>query len=63
MTINSIFKTTNRHLEQFLFMHKIRFVSQSKTEDGMNCWSYLVNKQFLEVLKEYKDIHCTSSVL
>lgn len=55
-TVN-IFTTTNRHLENFLFMHRIRFISHGKTEDGMTQWSYLADEKFQEVLSEYKQLY------
>lgn len=52
-----IFATTNRHLENFLFMHRIRFSSQEKTEDGVTKWSYFADDAFNRVLTEYKQLY------
>ena len=57
MNTANIFSTTNRHLENFLFMHRIRFISHGKTEDGMTKWTYLVDEKFEEVLREYKELY------
>lgn len=51
------FSTTNRHLENFLFMHRIRFISFDKTEDGMTRWTYLADHRFEKILDEYKQLY------
>ena len=57
MITGTTFYTTNRHLENFLFMHRIRFQSQQKNEDGTNQWAYLVDEKFQEILDEYKKLY------
>ena len=52
-----IFKTINRHLEGFLFMHKVRFIRQERTSDGCTCWAYIRNDRFEEVFKEYMQLY------
>lgn len=51
------FSTTNRNLENFLFMHRIRFIFHDKTEDGMTRWTYLVDDKFKKTLNEYKELY------
>lgn len=57
MSNSNTFSTTNRRLEQFLFIHKIHFLYHRKNEDGMTSWTYAVNDEFTEVLQEYKRIY------
>ena len=56
-TDKKTFSTTNRHLENFLFMHRIRFIFHDKTEDGMTRWTYLVDEKFDKTLTEYKELY------
>lgn len=53
----NIYTTSNRELENFLYLHRVRFLYQNKSEDGLTCWTYLVNDRFNEVLEEYKSIY------
>ncbi len=50
------FTTVNMRLEQFLFVHDIRFISWSKTEDGLTCWTYERTPELERVVQEYKEI-------
>ena len=50
------FETTSRKLEQFFFMHDIRFISFYKNQDGMTVWSYLLDGEGMRVLEEYRRI-------
>ena len=52
------FETTNRKLENFLYVHRISFIKQRKTEDGLNCWEYVVTDEFKRVIEEYKELYC-----
>lgn len=54
---NPYFTTTNRKLENFLYLHKIYHVGQHKSEDGMTTWVYLSTPRFKEVLDEFRSIH------
>lgn len=54
MIIGSVFSTTNRNLENFMHMHKVRFISQQKTPDALTEWSYIVTPRFVEVFDEYR---------
>lgn len=60
MNNTNVFATTNRHLENFLHMHKIRFIDQRKTDDGLNQWIYIVTPAFNAVMAEYKEIYSGS---
>lgn len=55
-TINT-FSTTNRHLENFLFMHRVRFIFHDKTDDGMTRWTYIDDDKFRKTLNEYKELY------
>lgn len=61
--MNNIFQTTNRKLENFLYLHKIHHVGQMKNEDGMNVWLYSVTPRFTEVLNEFKSIYHDREVI
>ena len=52
-----VFRTSNRHLEGFLFMHKVRFIRQERTPDGCTCWIYIRNEKFEKVFEEYKELY------
>ena len=51
------FKTTNSHLENFLFFHKIRFIRQERTADGTMQWYYRRDQRFIEVYDEYRQLY------
>ena len=51
------YKTINKNLENFLFMHKISFEHQGRTEDGCTYWVYVRTPRFEAVLQEYKEIY------
>ena len=53
MTSN-LFKTTNRRLEQYLFMNSIPYIQIDKAEDGMTRWSYERTPDLNECLILYK---------
>lgn len=57
------FTTTNRKLENFLYLHKIHHVGQYKNDDSMNAWVYLVTPRFKEVLEEYYSIYLPDTPL
>lgn len=50
------FVTANQKLEQFLFMHKIRFKSQRKNDDLLTEWVYDVTPLLEEVVAEFRRI-------
>lgn len=52
-----MFTTTNRKLEQFLYMHKIMFARFSKSEDGMTVWEYERTPELEAVVAEYKKLY------
>lgn len=51
-----LFETTNRNLENFLYMHKITFSDQKKMEDGTTCWIYRRTEKFERVFREYMEL-------
>lgn len=54
---NPVFVTMNPKLEQFLYMHKIRFISQRKREeDLLTEWTYLMTPRLKEVIAEFREI-------
>lgn len=54
MNSATTFTTTNKHLENFLHLHKVHFIRQTKAEDGMPTWIYSITPRFKEVFDEYK---------
>lgn len=61
MTTNSSvtpaqFETSSRKLEQFLFLHDIRYVSLRKDDDGMTVWGYNPTPETMHIVNEYRDI-------
>ena len=50
------FRTANRRLEQFLFLHDILFISQNKNEDGLNEWNYEITPELERVVAEFREI-------
>lgn len=52
----TIFETTSRKLEQFLFMHDIRYISWRKDDDGMTVWCYTITPETMRVVEEYREI-------
>ena len=57
MENSNVFTTTNRHLEGFLFMHKVRFARQERLKDGSVCWIYIRDQKFKEAFEEYKELY------
>jgi len=51
------FETTDRFLERFLYLHKIRFIRQSKLQDGKTKWTYIVNDALQRAMDEYGCIY------
>ena len=56
--IDNIYATTNKHLENFLYMHKIRFAVCRKTEDCQTEWLYKITPDFQRVFEEYRELYC-----
>lgn len=54
--ITATFETTNRKLENFLYMHDVLFTSYRKGEDGMTVWTYTKNDELMRIVNEYKEI-------
>lgn len=54
--INELFQTRNRRLEQFLYIHDIRFVSCIKDHEGMTVWLYEPTPELNSVVKEWREI-------
>lgn len=50
------FETNNRRLEQFLFIHDIRFSEWYKNDDGLTTWVYPDNNETREVVKEFRKL-------
>jgi len=57
------FTTTNRKLENFMYLHRINHVGQFKNDDGMNAWVYIVTPRFREILEEFYSIHMPDTPL
>ena len=54
--MKQMFETTNRHLEQFFFVHDIRFDRWYRGRDGYTVWVYALDEEGLRVLEEYREI-------
>lgn len=52
----TIFETSSRKLEQFLFCHEIRHDGFYKNEDNMTVWMYKKTPEVMEVVKEFRAI-------
>ena len=50
------FRTANPKLEQFLFVHDIRFISFEKNSDGLTEWTYPLSEELEQVVAEYREI-------
>lgn len=60
-TLNGTFETTNRKLEQFLYLHKIVACGQHKSEDAMNVWEYQRTPELERVVAEYKELYTVTA--
>lgn len=56
MSVSSTFETTNRALEQFLFLHDIRHTSWYKNEENLTVWVYEKTEETMRVVDEYREI-------
>lgn len=59
---NNAFTTTNRKLEQFLYMHGIRFDHWTKDLDGITIWVYENTPETMRVVEEFRDINARKAV-
>ena len=50
------FKTANVRLEQFLFMHRIRFIRFRKNDDMLTEWVYEMTPYLEKVVAEFREI-------
>ena len=50
------FETTNRKLEQFLFVHDIHFEHHYKNDDMMTTWVYRKTSELIRVVREFREI-------
>lgn len=50
------YKTANYRIEQFLFMHDICWIGQSKNEDNYTVWEYLDTPELERIVAEYWEI-------
>lgn len=48
--------TCNMKLEQFLFVHDIKFVSWRKNDDGLTEWTYTDTAELQRVVAEFREI-------
>lgn len=55
MENTTTFRTTNRTVEQFLYMHGIHHVAQTKDAFGMNVWIYPNTEEVRHVIGEYRE--------
>lgn len=49
-----LFETTDRRLEQFLFVHYIPFEAQYKNESGLTVWRYTPSPRLFCKVQEYQ---------
>lgn len=47
------FTTSNRALEQYLFMHRIRHQSWHRDENGLTVWTYNTTKLLIETINNF----------
>lgn len=59
----TVFATTNRHLENFLYMHRVEFIGQHKTEENLNEWIYAISPSLMRSLEEYDSLYGSSYVI
>ena len=52
----AFFTTTNRRLEQFLFVHDIQHERWYKNPEGLTVWVYRNNEEVSHVVSEYMAI-------
>lgn len=55
-TSTNYFETDSRKLEQFLFLHDIRYLSWGKNEDNMTVWRYNNTPEVRRVVNEWREI-------
>ena len=55
-TTNSVFETSSRKLEQFLYVHDIQHQSFYKDLDNMTVWVYPDSEELRGVVDEYRRI-------
>ena len=48
------FETTDRWLEQFLFVHRIQFSHQRKDDCSRNIWAYPIWTHLRRAVREYR---------
>lgn len=53
---NTIFETSSRKLEQFLFVHDIFHSGFHKNEDNMTVWEYPNTPEVMDVVEEFRAI-------
>lgn len=51
-----VFETTSKKLEEFLFVHDIRFASSYRNIEGLTVWVYPRNETVDHVVQEYRAI-------
>lgn len=49
-----MYETTNRRLEQYLFMNGISYVGIRKNDDGMTVWQYEQDEWFERVISLWR---------
>lgn len=49
----STFTTSNRALEQYLFMHRIRHKTWHRDENGLTVWTYNTTKLLVETINNF----------
>lgn len=52
----NLFETSNRRLEQFLFVHDIFHTGWYKNSDGLTTWTYPDTPEVKRVVAEYREI-------
>ena len=54
--MQNFFSTTNRELENFFYVHDIKFVRHYKGDDLRTVWEYNDTPYLREILAEYKAV-------
>lgn len=50
------FETTSRHLEQFLFIHDIRWIKTYQNQDNACVWVYFLTPETSRIIEEFRSI-------
>jgi hypothetical protein len=58
-----VFETMSRKLEQFLYLHDIRWSSSYRNVDGVQVWVYKLTPETQRVINEFREINARKNHL